>query len=40
VAFAHLDIKKSIEEGLFVGPRIFGAGMILKKRGYKKERQQ
>ena len=26
VAFAHLDVRSAIQEGLFAGPRLTGAG--------------
>jgi imidazolonepropionase-like amidohydrolase len=33
VFYAHLDVKKAIEEGLFTGPRITGAGHYLSITG-------
>ena len=33
VHFAHLDIRRAIDEGLFVGPRITGAGHYLSVTG-------
>ncbi len=33
VFYAHLDLKKAIDEGLFVGPRIVGAGHYLSITG-------
>ena len=33
VYYAHLDIRDAINEGLFVGPRIFGAGHYLSATG-------
>ncbi len=33
VAYAHLDIRRAIEDGLFVGPRLTGAGHYLSVTG-------